>query len=387
VIAAPQALETEMLIGLGEALASMPESQRTAILLREWQGLSYAEIAREMSLTNGAVETLIFRARRTLAKGLEDEPSRRKKIVGGLNVGSLASALKGLLGGAGAAKLAAAGTVAVVATVAAQPLAHRLAPPSGPSLPAGSLQPAPGEPPGAIGRGAEIQRNMASPATALRTAPSRTVTLAPRPPAPQKDDPRNAAADAGAGVVGDGAAATPLAPTPAENGVTNGATPQGADVQAGGSPSPPGKPEKADTAKGGKSDTASSAAQGTGANGQTQTPSGQAKKAAAPEHGKTQATPAQETKPDTGSAPDAPATSNAGGNEKSKGDGNGTQGTQTGASPTETTPATDTHPGNNGDAANADGTANAGSTANANPGDNASTTGEASTDASSHGKA
>src|SRR5215216_3717753 len=30
--------------GLNDALAAMPEQQRTAILLREWQGLSYKEI-------------------------------------------------------------------------------------------------------------------------------------------------------------------------------------------------------------------------------------------------------------------------------------------------------------------------------------------------------
>ena len=164
-----------MLIGLGDALASMPESQRTAILLREWQGLSYAEIAREMSLTNGAVETLIFRARRTLAKGLEEEPSRRKKIAGGLNVGSLASALKGLLGGAGAAKLAAAGTVAVVATLAAQPL---VAPAADAPAPARRRRARRsrrrGTRRGLVGAVPQVQRNMTPPATSLRTRPTRT---------------------------------------------------------------------------------------------------------------------------------------------------------------------------------------------------------------------
>jgi RNA polymerase sigma factor (sigma-70 family) len=80
------------LIGLEEALARMPESQRRAILLREWQGLSYREISQEMELSQAAVETLIFRARRTLAQGLrgraEDEaveagaPGRRRGLGG-----------------------------------------------------------------------------------------------------------------------------------------------------------------------------------------------------------------------------------------------------------------------------------------------------------------
>src|SRR3954466_205183 len=36
VLAAPQPLEQEALMGLADALAAMPESRRTAILLREW---------------------------------------------------------------------------------------------------------------------------------------------------------------------------------------------------------------------------------------------------------------------------------------------------------------------------------------------------------------
>ncbi|MDX6504852.1 MAG: polymerase sigma-70 factor, subfamily [Gaiellaceae bacterium] len=127
VLAAPQPLEAEALIGLGDALAAMPENQRHAILLREWQGLSYAEIAAELGITHAAVETLIFRARRTLAKGLDAEQSKPRRLVGGLNLGSLATALKGLLGGAGAAKLVAAGAVVVVAG-AAIPIVHHAIP-------------------------------------------------------------------------------------------------------------------------------------------------------------------------------------------------------------------------------------------------------------------
>jgi RNA polymerase sigma-70 factor (ECF subfamily) len=56
----------EQLDALREALATLPERQRRAILLREWQGLSYAEIADELRLTVGAVETLLYRARRSL---------------------------------------------------------------------------------------------------------------------------------------------------------------------------------------------------------------------------------------------------------------------------------------------------------------------------------
>jgi RNA polymerase sigma factor (sigma-70 family) len=56
----------EQLDALRDGLAQLPERQRRAILLREWQGLSYAEIADDLRLTVGAVETLLFRARRNL---------------------------------------------------------------------------------------------------------------------------------------------------------------------------------------------------------------------------------------------------------------------------------------------------------------------------------
>ena len=105
------------LIPLGDALTAMPESQRRAILLREWQGLSYKEIADEMDLSQSAVETLIFRARRSLANALET-PWGERRAAGqagrrAFDLGSLLAGLKGLFGGATAAKVA---IVAVAAT-------------------------------------------------------------------------------------------------------------------------------------------------------------------------------------------------------------------------------------------------------------------------------
>ncbi|MES1247713.1 MAG: sigma-70 family RNA polymerase sigma factor [Actinomycetota bacterium] len=107
------------LIGVEEALEAMPENQRRAILLREWQGLSYREIGEELGLSQAAVEMLIFRARRALAGALEQpDPTKQKKFsrrVG--SAGSLLGALKTLLGGGTAIKavaVAAAGAIAVV---------------------------------------------------------------------------------------------------------------------------------------------------------------------------------------------------------------------------------------------------------------------------------
>ena len=67
------------LLGLKEALGDMPELQRQAIILREWRGFSYKEIAAELDLTDAAVETLIFRARRSLAGRLEHPNARPAK--------------------------------------------------------------------------------------------------------------------------------------------------------------------------------------------------------------------------------------------------------------------------------------------------------------------
>lgn len=52
------------------ALESLPDNQRRAMLLREWRGLSYNEIADELSVSHAAVETMLFRARRSLVKQL-----------------------------------------------------------------------------------------------------------------------------------------------------------------------------------------------------------------------------------------------------------------------------------------------------------------------------
>jgi RNA polymerase sigma-70 factor (ECF subfamily) len=112
------------LIGLEDALEAMPENQRRAILLREWQGLSYREIADELAISQAAVETLIFRARRTLAQGLEDSPSTKRRVLSGsangFSAGSLLAALKSAFTGGAAVKAVAlavaAGTVTVAAT-------------------------------------------------------------------------------------------------------------------------------------------------------------------------------------------------------------------------------------------------------------------------------
>ncbi|HYZ77984.1 MAG TPA: sigma-70 family RNA polymerase sigma factor [Gaiellaceae bacterium] len=107
-VAAP-ARPDEELIPLEGALADMPETQRRALLLREWQGLSYREIAAELEVSQSAVETLIFRARRSLARRLEAPRERLRRVGQAVDVGAALAALKGAFTTGAAAKAALAG--------------------------------------------------------------------------------------------------------------------------------------------------------------------------------------------------------------------------------------------------------------------------------------
>jgi RNA polymerase sigma factor (sigma-70 family) len=163
---------SDELIGLQDVLEQMPEQQRRAILLREWQGLSYREIGEELELSQAAVETLIFRGRRALAQGLEQPPApagrkRARFQAGGAFANLLSSAQSFLLGGGAAVKVAA--TVAVVSAgtvVATAPVQQHLR--------------------------HQAPRHKAAPAARhVRTQPQRAHTAtAPVTPAPARSTPR-----------------------------------------------------------------------------------------------------------------------------------------------------------------------------------------------------
>jgi RNA polymerase sigma-70 factor, ECF subfamily len=70
--------ESDQLVGLSEALRELPSRQRRALVLRDWRGLSYDEIAAEMAVSDSAVETLLFRARNKVAATLANAEWRRK---------------------------------------------------------------------------------------------------------------------------------------------------------------------------------------------------------------------------------------------------------------------------------------------------------------------
>jgi RNA polymerase sigma-70 factor (ECF subfamily) len=63
---------------VNEAMASLPEELRTAIALREIEGLSYEEIATIMNCPIGTVRSRIFRAREAIATRLRPLLDTRK---------------------------------------------------------------------------------------------------------------------------------------------------------------------------------------------------------------------------------------------------------------------------------------------------------------------
>jgi hypothetical protein len=101
---------------LPEALARIPEAQQRAIVLREWYGLSYREVAAELGISASAAETLIFRARRRLAQELGGPaPTTRRRTPLGL-ASPMLPLSRWLFGGTTALKaIAGVTSVAVVA--------------------------------------------------------------------------------------------------------------------------------------------------------------------------------------------------------------------------------------------------------------------------------
>ena len=61
-------LSNELKETVERAIASLPEDLRTAIILRELEGMSYEEIAQTMECPVGTVRSRIFRARDAIGK-------------------------------------------------------------------------------------------------------------------------------------------------------------------------------------------------------------------------------------------------------------------------------------------------------------------------------
>ena len=175
-MAAPERGDDELL-GLSGALAGLPSNQRSALLLREWQGLSYSEIAERLTVTQSAVETLLFRARRTVASQLRRVPQQVAMIA---NAPFLVRLLRRLAPNAGALKTTAA-LVAIGAVSTAgggQELRHGLREQAPVKTPASHHAPA-----RVLSAPTPSSRALPSPVAVKRPARLRRIT-APSPAAP-----------------------------------------------------------------------------------------------------------------------------------------------------------------------------------------------------------
>ena len=195
VLASPERGASVSVRELKRALGAIPERQRRALLLREWQGLSYDEIAHELNVSVAAVETLLFRARRSIAQELQPATGRRADAIA-----SVFALVKWLFkGGAAPVKIAAAtATVATATTLAVAPSLRGHAPAPAPVMPRGD--------------------NIVAPARTSRT-PQVARDRAPRPPAP------SVARQASTTAAATAATAPPSAPPRIETAKTASASP------------------------------------------------------------------------------------------------------------------------------------------------------------------
>jgi RNA polymerase sigma factor (sigma-70 family) len=326
VVPAPPRTDDD-LIGLEEVLVRLPETQRRAILLREWKGLSYREIAEELGVSQPAVETLLFRARRSLAAGLQERPRRTAIARRSSSVGSFLAPLKGFLFGGTAAKVATAVVVVAASSVATVPLTHHSHEPAAPSIPSPAVAHIPvSQAPSAVVPDRPVLRRAVTPARthghqARPVARHTVVHVRHRPPAATRPAAPHVARSAPP-------VATAPHTAPAATSAASphdGSTPPGQAKRAdAGKPTPPGqaKAKQADSTaappgqteippgQAKKSDsTAPPPGQAKTPPGQAKTPPGQAKKAdpAAAPPGQTRTPPGQ-AKKDVADAAAPPAT-------------------------------------------------------------------------------
>jgi RNA polymerase sigma-70 factor, ECF subfamily len=64
-------LQEELRRAVDAAIATLPEAQRLAVVLRRYEQMPYEEIAKVLEITVSAVKSLLFRARTTLRESLK----------------------------------------------------------------------------------------------------------------------------------------------------------------------------------------------------------------------------------------------------------------------------------------------------------------------------
>jgi len=172
---ADQAVRAEEVESLRRALARLPGQQRHAFLLREFSGLSYDELADELGVTRGAVESLLFRARqqlrvslRTAAAAISSAPMAFRdwvaQVFGSAPETPAAAAKLGALAVLAKVAAATAGTAIVAAGVVAVAPHHHRAAGTAPSRRAPVARSSP--------RPAHVVRRPAPPPVRLAAAPA-----------------------------------------------------------------------------------------------------------------------------------------------------------------------------------------------------------------------
>ncbi|HXH87459.1 MAG TPA: sigma-70 family RNA polymerase sigma factor [Gaiellaceae bacterium] len=177
--------DTEQILA---ALGSLPPNQRSAFVLREVAGLSYAEIATSLDVSLPAVQMLLFRARqglRALLAPLEDKPSPLLSAHWLLWLTSrfeAASVSARALGAAGTAVVVLAGVSAASADNEPRPPSSRPAAPAASAVLAGVSDRPAGSP--------SIPAPMPSDPAPTRPTPARIVERDPvAPPVADSADP------------------------------------------------------------------------------------------------------------------------------------------------------------------------------------------------------
>ena len=167
-----EAIRRADLVAIWEAIEALPRRQRDAILLREFGGLSYGELAVALAVTPPTVESLLFRARQRLRTQLRTLVAS----VGGAPW--LETLARGFAGGAPvAAKVAALGVGAAAVTGGAvvapdiRERSHRAPPPA--------LEPAPRARPTTPRRVAALPAAAPVATAPVATATARVVQTAP----------------------------------------------------------------------------------------------------------------------------------------------------------------------------------------------------------------
>ena len=116
--AAPAQKSADDLIELRALLRRLPEQQRRAFLLYEVKGLAHREVAAELGLSYAAVATLVFRARRALARSLAEGDRIEAKPASSWWA-SMLGLLEPVFGAGAPAKLAVALSAAPLALIPA----------------------------------------------------------------------------------------------------------------------------------------------------------------------------------------------------------------------------------------------------------------------------